>query len=131
MLVDSGILASLESSKYVPLVPFLCEAGEHLGLGDNLGDNVLTTLLAAFSGHNLSTGDPAFRLLSLIWAGHFPEIDNFVSLLLSALTRLGASPAIVKDLGKASVATSNEYVNAGDRATVIYRLVSLSRMACW
>jgi hypothetical protein len=91
---------------------------------------VLTTLLAAFSGHNLSTGDPAFRLLSLIWAGHFPEIDNFVFLLLSALTRLGASPAIVKDLGKASVATSNEYVNAGDRATVIYRLVSLSRMAC-
>jgi hypothetical protein len=39
MLVDSGILASLETSKYVPLVPFLCEAGEHLGLGDNLGDN--------------------------------------------------------------------------------------------
>jgi len=88
-------------------------------------------LLAAFSGHNLSAGESAFRLLSLIWAGHFPEIDNFVSLLLSALTRLGASPAIVEDLAKASVAASNEYINADDRAIVIYRLVSLSQMACW
>jgi hypothetical protein len=128
MLVDSGILASLEPSKYTPLVPFLCEAGEHLGLGDDI--SWLTTLLAAFSGHNLSVGDSAFHLLSLIWAKHFPEIDNFVSLLLSVLTRLGASPTIVEDLGKTSIATSNEYVNARDRAIVIYRLVSFSQMVC-
>jgi hypothetical protein len=29
MLVDSGVLVSLEPSKYVPLIPFLCETGEH------------------------------------------------------------------------------------------------------
>jgi hypothetical protein len=77
----------------------------------------------------LSTGESAFRLLSNLWTRPFPEINNFVILLLSALTRLGALPSILENLGRASSTTSNEYVNADNRAVVIYRLVLLLQMA--
>jgi hypothetical protein len=129
MLVDSGILASLESSKYVPLIPFLCASGEQFGLRGSLYTHLVSRV--AFSGHNLTSGDSASRVLFHLWSGNFPEINNFVSLVFSALISLGASPAILEGLGWTTSAASNAYVSAGDRIVAINRFVSLLQMACW
>ena len=73
----------------------------------------------------MCAGDSAFRILSYLWSGLFPEIDNFVSLISSVLIRLGASPTIIESLGWTSSTASNEFVNADDRAVAIYRFVYL------
>lgn len=127
MLVDSGILASLQPFQYIPLIPFLCESGKHFGLGEVVRIPILS--LAAFSGHDLSSGDSA-SMLAYLWSGNFPETDNLVSLVLSALIRLGASPVILEGLGWTCLTASNEHVSTDDRVVAIYRLVSLLQMAC-
>jgi hypothetical protein len=78
----------------------------------------------------MSVGNSAFRMLSHIWrSGIYPEITDFVSLISSALIRLGALPTALERLGWAPSTASNEFVNADDRATAIYRLVSLTQSA--
>src|SRR5882762_2002138 len=85
--------------------------------------------LVAFSGHNLSAGNSAVCVLSSLWNRGFPEINDFVSLLVSALIRLGAPPAILESLGCGISTATNQHVSTDARAIAIYRLVSFLQIA--
>jgi len=90
-----------------------------------------TLLIAAFSGHNLSSGHIAFRVLSQLWSRPFPETAGLASLILFAMIRLGAPPAVFEAMDCATAEASNEFVNEDSRAIAIYRLVTLSKLASW
>lgn len=87
--------------------------------------------IAAFSGSDLHSGDSAFRVLTQIWSGPFPETDNIFCLISFALIRLGGSPAILEAMGWATAEASDEFVNQDGRAVATYRLVMLLKLASW
>ena len=88
-------------------------------------------VITALSSHDPISGGFAFIVLSHLWSRQFPETVNLGSRILSALIRLGASPAIFETIGLVTSGASNEFIDEDGRAVAVYRLAVLSKMAAW
>lgn len=71
----------------------------------------------------------AFAILSYVWSGRFPVMDDLLSLLFSALRLMGAERANFENLGWSIPLIPMGHPDLGTRAVLSSRFIRLSATA--